>query len=92
MESYPYGDFIFFAPVVGFKDDFYVFGGYVDYEEASTIARFSPQTQAWTRLGDLLHRRDGHAVVVSADQFLVVGGYSDGSVPTEKCLLKGTEN
>ena len=44
VEPYPYGDFIFFAPVIGFKDDFYVFGGYVDFEEVPTIARFSPRT------------------------------------------------
>ena len=89
VDAYPFGDFIFFAPVVGVNDDFYVFGGYVDYAESPTIAQFSTRTQTWSHIGGLLTRRDGHSVTVLDDQFLIIGGYSDGSVPTEKCLLIG---
>ena len=57
----------------------------------STIARFDPIENSWTKLGNLKVARRGHGVIQVNNEFIVVGGnrYSDEDEPTESCKLNG---
>ena len=56
----------------------------------STIARFDPIENSWTKLGDLKVARYGHGVIQVDNEFIVVGGEPKiGSVMTESCKLNG---
>ena len=57
----------------------------------STIARFDPIQNSWTKLGDLNVAQAGHGVIQVDNQFIVVGGSRDGDEdkPTESCKLNG---
>ena len=57
----------------------------------STIARFDPIQNSWTKLGDLNVARDGHGVIQVDNEILVIGGSrdSDDDEPTESCKLDG---
>ena len=62
-------------------------------EDQSTIARFDPVENSWTKLGNLQVAREGHSVIQVANEFIVVGGQSNSrsnsyyEVPTESCTL-----
>ena len=57
----------------------------------STIARFDPIENSWTKLGNLKVPRDGHGVIQVDNEFIVVGGSQiiDADEPTESCKLNG---
>ena len=59
----------------------------------STIARFDPNQNTWTKLGNLKTARSGHSVIQAENEFIVVGGLNSfagvGTVPTESCKLNG---
>ena len=59
----------------------------------STIARFDPTENSWTKLGNLNVARIGHAVIQVDTKFIVVGGRPDtypvGEIQTESCKLNG---
>ena len=59
-------------------------------EHQSTIARFDPIENSWTKLGDLNVARAGHGVIQVNTEFIVVGGSRNGNKdePTETCKLK----
>lgn len=63
---------------------FYVFGGYTTdpIRSLSTIAQYNPDTNKWTKVGDLNQKRNDHAAIVSQGEFLIFA-----SGPTEKCHL-----
>ena len=56
----------------------------------STIARFDPIENIWTKLGDLNVAREGHGVIQVNNEFIVVGGSRRNrkDEPTESCKLK----
>ena len=58
-------------------------------ERQSTIARFDPIENSWTKLGNLNVARSGHGVIQVYNKFIVVGGLDGiaGSEPTESCKL-----
>ena len=60
-------------------------------KEQSTIARFDPIQNSWTKLGNLEVARNGHGVIQIGNEFIVVGGTrkSDKDEPTESCKLNG---
>ena len=60
-------------------------------ERQSTIARFDPIENIWTKLGNLKVPRWGLGVIEVDNEFIVVGGYRGGSAyePTETCKLSG---
>ena len=53
------------------------------YEDKSTIARFDPRQNRWTKLGDLRVSRSRHRVIKVNNEFIVVGG----DELTESCKL-----
>ena len=57
----------------------------------STIARFDPIENSWTKLGNLKVARRGHGVIQVDNEFIVVGGRRHGKEdePTESCKLNG---
>ena len=59
----------------------------------STIARFDPIKNSWTKMGDLKTPRYGHSVVQVDNKFIVYGGqqgYHAGNfISTESCELHG---
>ena len=59
-------------------------------EQQSTIARFDPIENSWTKLGDLNMARSGQAVTQVDNEFIVVGGSQSGNKdePTESSKLK----
>ena len=59
------------------------------YKSQSTIARFDPIEDSWTKLGNLKVARRGHGVVQVDNDFIVVGGNQDGDKDeaTESCKL-----
>ena len=62
------------------------FGG-----QQSTIARFDPIKNSWTKLGNLNVARYEHGVIQVDNEFIVVGGSRKGDEdePTESCKLNG---
>ena len=61
------------------------------YKSQSTIARFDPIEDSWTKLGNLKVARRGHGVIRVDNEFIVVGGNQDGdkNEATESCKLNG---
>ena len=59
--------------------------------DQSTIARFDPIENSWTRLGKLEVSRSGHGVIQVDNEFIVVGGLRWGKEdePAESCKLNG---
>ena len=51
-----------------------MFGGFSEYVNQNTIAKFATTTRSWTRLGQMRRARNGLGVVTVGDNFLVVGG------------------
>ena len=49
----------------------------------STVARFDPVENIWSKLGDLNVAREGHGAIQVENEFIVVGG--TGIMPTESC-------
>lgn len=64
---------------------FLVFGGYSSSTEhrVSKIAQYNPDTDTWTKLGDLINARNGHDIITTEGVFLVAG-----LGPTEKCQFE----
>ena len=60
-------------------------------EYLSTIARFDPIENSWTKLGNLKVPRRGHGVIQVDNEFVVLGGirYGHKDEPTESCKLNG---
>ena len=54
-------------------------------ERQSTIARFDPIENSWTKLGNLQVNRRGHGVIQVDNEFIVVGG--DVKRKSESCKL-----
>lgn len=92
--EYPYADSISALATVMQNEMFYVFGGvskevtgpHKEGTLMSTIARYEPDNDTWTKLGDLNTARERHDAIITQGIFLIAG---DSDVPTEKCQLKG---
>ena len=55
----------------------------------STIARFDPIENSWTKLGNLQVARYGHGVIQVGNEFIVVGGDYKKDLPIESCKSDG---
>ena len=93
--SYPYSSIIHTAPVVAYKQRFYVFGG--GHPTRDLVAQFDNEFK-WTIVGRLTAARAGHSFVLQSQYVLIFGGsgitHNAAAVdlPTEKCLLTLTED
>ena len=89
--TYPFATEICTAPTLYHSSSFFVFGGYVSGgSHLSTIARYSPSTDKWEKLGNLQSKRTHSAAVsIPGNSFLVVGGGNAASYKTERCTLVG---
>ena len=81
-DSYPYGSYIFVAPVVYYQTSFIMFGGSSDNSN-NIIAGFDEKSEKWTKLGELNKPRWGSAAVEVSNGFLITGGR--GTYETEFC-------
>ena len=91
-DSYPYSNVIHTAPVVAYKLQFYVFGGYPTQD---LVARFD--TVKWSIVGRLTAPRASFSFVLQSQFIFIFGGSSimqNGTIewPTEKCLLTLSED
>ena len=77
----------FGAATVMQNEMFYVFGGFFwtwrDNTPMSTISKYNPDNDKWTKIGNLNTARQMHDVMINQGAFLIIG---DG--PTEKCELE----
>ena len=78
--------FISDAPIVHYSNAFYVFGGYVYYDESKTIGRLDASTLTWTKAGELNYARKGHGAIYNRERIIVAGG--SGEKKTESCSVE----
>lgn len=85
---YPFASKFSVAATLNHEFTFLVFGGYSAGEShPSAIARYTPSTDKWEKLGDLHSARTMSAVVLIFDSFLVIGGNHADGYKTERCTL-----
>ena len=77
-------------------DGFILFGGlYEDstsstgYRATSVIAKFNPDSNTWSKLGNLKNKRHEFGMIQIGDEYLIVGGSYDKK--TETCRLENNE-
>ena len=99
-KDYPFAPDICSYSILTVEKKFILFGGHSKFSKdlsggyQSTIARFDPMENSWTRLGDLNVAREAHGVIQVENEFIVVGGTrkwrpnGDDYEPTESCKLK----
>ena len=82
--------------MVPHKDGFIVFGGLYEASAASTglygtsvIAKFNPDSNTWSKLGNLKNVRHSFGMIQVGDEYLIVGGQDDNK--TETCRLENNE-
>ena len=69
--------------------DFIIFGGFDNDKKLSisTVAKFGPIKNVWTKIGNLQFSRHGFGAVEIQKHFLVMGG--EGKKRTEICVITG---
>ena len=90
IEDYPfdgYGDYMYYAPIVFHNGDFYVFGSDYGNSQNRVIGRLDGETNLWYKAGSMVTPREGHGVIHTGKEFLVVGG--GGHKMTERCVEAG---
>merc|ERR1711892_318746 len=88
-KKYPFSDVVYWAPLVVYAEQIYVFGGQGQNQRATadlnTIARFSPLSHSWSKVGELLSPRYGHGAIIDMGNAVIVGG--NGRRTSEKCKI-----
>ena len=86
---FPYADALIDYQLLPLSTDFVLFGGFDENKKVSisTVAKFVPTKNIWTKLGNLQFSRHGFGVVEIQKQFLVMGG--KGKKRTEMCVVTG---
>ena len=84
---YPYRDVLVDYQLLSLSDAFIIFGGFDEKKNVSvsTIAKFEPTKNIWTKLGNLQFSRHGFGAIEIQKQFLILGG--EGKKRTEVCVL-----
>ena len=94
--SYPFHETMRAFEIVPYSDSFILFGGLYDDEQSSTgytqtdiITKFNPDSDGWTKIGYLQHRRHAFSVIEIYKKFLVIGGgdHENYTKHTETCEL-----
>lgn len=93
LPAYPFHDNIYGYATVTYREEVFIFGGYVGrYGEVSTMAKFD-MDRKWIHLGQLYQRRHGHSAVITSSgkdsQVLIIGGEGDRNV--ERHSITGHE-
>ena len=74
-------------------DGFIVFGGMYaqsnEFYATSVIAKFNPDSNTWSKLGNLKYTRNEFGMIQIGDEYLIVGGQGDKK--TETCRLENDE-
>ena len=84
----------FYEAIMGFKllaysDFFILFGGMTDEEPTDVIAKFDPNSNKWSKMGNLQTRRFGLGVIEINEKFLVMGGTGEpDQMLSEECEIK----
>ena len=76
------------SAMVFYDNAYYMFGGDVDYEYSSTIARFDELTRNWSKVGDLEVALCCSSVIYNGEFFMVIGG--DAEFSTERCSIQNS--
>ena len=86
---YPYRDVLVDYQLISLSDAFIIFGGFDEKKNVSvsTIAKFEPTKNIWTKLGNLQFSRHGFGAIEIQKQFLILGG--EGKKRTEICVITG---
>ena len=91
--DYPYEETIWSYEMVPHKDGFIVFGGMYTgsdgFHATSVIAKFNPDSNTWSKLGNLMNTRHAFGMIQIGDEYLIVGGQGDKK--TETCRLENDE-
>ena len=94
--DYPYEETIRGYGIVTHEDGFIVFGGIYEDSTSSTglyatsvIAKFNPDSNTWSKLGNLKNKRHEFGMIQIGDEYLIVGGSYDKK--TETCRLENDE-
>ena len=76
--------------MVSHEASFYIFGGLTGKVKTSIIARFEKKTKKWSKLGNLVSKRDWHRAIFNGRSFLIVGGDTGRDInskrPSETCI------
>ena len=86
--SYAFHEAIWTFEILSYSDSFILFGGFdsVITYSITTIAKFNPVSNEWTKLGSLQHDRHAFGIIEVHTKYLVMGG--QGEMRTETCELK----
>ena len=72
--QYPFANDIYEHATIMQDQLFILFGGYShNHSRQSTIDQYNPDTDTWTKLGDLNKARYTHDVIETEGAFLIVG-------------------
>ena len=91
--NYTFSKIIYDFDIIAHTDLFILVGGLYPYQRADlstgfspgyVIAKFNPDANKWTKLGNLRTGRHGFAVIQNDQKYLVMGG--EGYKSTEVCV------
>ena len=84
---YPFSDVIIDYQILSLSTDFIIFGGFDEKFNVSitTVAKFNPTKNIWTKLGNLQFSRHGFGAIETQKQLLIMGG--EGKKRTEICVI-----
>ena len=80
--DYPYRQIVQGFEIVHFSRNFLVFGG-------TTIAKFNPDLNEWSIMGNLQRTRGSFSLIEFEDKYLIMDGNRDQS--TETCEITGDQ-
>ena len=86
---FPYADALIDYQILPSDSDFIIFGGFDEKKKVSisTVAKFDPTKNSWTKLGNLQFSRHLFGVLEIQKHFLIIGG--EGKKRTEVCIVTG---
>ena len=86
---YPYSDVLIDYQILSLFTDFIIFGGFDEKLNVTmtTVAKFNPTKNIWTKLGNLQFSRHGFGAIETQKQLLIMGG--EGKKRTEICVITG---
>ena len=87
--SFLLGGHVYDYAITAVEDTFYMFGGKVDWDQREIIASFNTETKEWKKCGRLNQPRSGHSLILHQGAFVIVGGYPNWPLGTERCNLHG---